>query len=69
MLSCRSLTSGDVATSGSARRGRAHHRPRTGRPASGLVSVTQWPSLTCADVLATAAFARDCSSVRTAPQR
>ena len=50
---------GAVATSGSAARGDHVLDPRTGRPATGLLSATvTGPSLLRADVLATAAFVR-----------
>lgn len=51
------VRSGAVATSGTAARGRHLLDPRTGRPADHLLSATVvGPSLTWADVLATAAF-------------
>lgn len=53
------LTGGGVATSGTARRGAHIIDPSTGRPSGALLSVTvNGPSLTWADVLATAAFVR-----------
>ena len=52
------LATGAVATSGVAARGQHVQDPRTGAPASGLLSVTvTGPSLCTADVLATAALA------------
>lgn len=64
LLGVLPLTSGGVATSGTARRGAHIIDPRTGRPAAGLLSVTvSGPSLTCADVLATAAFVRGSDSL------
>jgi len=51
------LSAGAVATSGTAARGRHLIDPRTGRPAPDLLSASVvGPSLTWADVLATAAF-------------
>ena len=56
---------GAVATSGSAARGDHVLDPRTGRPASGLLSATvTGPSLLRADVLATAAFVLGQDAVR-----
>jgi thiamine biosynthesis lipoprotein len=53
------LRRGAVATSGTAARGRHIVDPATGRPPSGLLSATVvGPSLTWADVYATAAFVR-----------
>jgi thiamine biosynthesis lipoprotein len=64
LLATLPLRSGGVATSGSAARGAHVIDPRTGEPGgAGLLSVTvAGPSLTWADVYATAAFARgrDC---------
>jgi FAD:protein FMN transferase len=57
-------TEGAVATSGSAARGDHVLDPRTGRPASDLLSATvTGPSLLRADVLATAAFVRGADAV------
>lgn len=58
MLCVLPLRSGAVATSGSAARGQHITDPRTGRPAAELLlsATVIGPSLTWADVLATAAF-------------
>jgi FAD:protein FMN transferase len=64
LLGVLPLTGGGVATSGTARRGAHIIDPRTGRPAGGLLSITvSGPSLTWADVLATAAFVRGSESL------
>jgi len=56
---------GAVATSGSAARGDHVVDPRSGRPATGLLSATvTGPSLLQVDVLATAAFVRGQDAVR-----
>lgn len=55
---------GAVATSGTSARGHHLVDPRTGRPADGLASMTVvGPSLTWADVLATAAFVHGTGAV------
>jgi FAD:protein FMN transferase len=59
LIDVTSLHAGAVATSGTAARGAHIYDPRTGRPPSGLASVTlAGPSLLWADVYATAGFAR-----------
>ncbi len=59
LLTVLAVRDGAVATSGTARRGAHILDPFTGRPATGPVSVTVvGPSLTWADVYATAAVAR-----------
>jgi FAD:protein FMN transferase len=59
MLAVLRLTTGGVATSGTAARGLHIHDPRTGRPADALHAATVvGPSLLWADVYATAAVVR-----------
>ena len=59
------MHTGAVATSGTARRGAHILDARTGRPPTGVASVTViGPSLTAADIDATAAFALGPDAVR-----
>jgi thiamine biosynthesis lipoprotein len=65
VLRVLALEHGAVATSGCAARGAHITDPRTGRAATTLLSATVvGPSLTWADVLATAAFVEGPASVR-----
>lgn len=64
VLAVLSLAAGGVATSGTARRGDHVVDPATGLPVRSVSSVTVvGPSLTWADVLATAAFVRGLTAV------
>lgn len=64
MLRTLTLRTGAVATSGTAARGHHITDPRTGTPATGLLSATIiGPELTWADVYATAAFVKGASAL------
>jgi thiamine biosynthesis lipoprotein len=65
VLGVVSLTAGAVATSGTAARGRHIIDPRTGEPAEDVLrsATVVGPSLTWADVLATAAFVEGTASL------
>lgn len=64
VLAAVPVTDGGVATSGIAARGAHIRNPRTGRPATEVLSATVvGPSLLWADVLATTAVARGAASV------